>query len=145
MFQSSSGHPHGIQTNSRAGSTGHLTQGTLLYNVIIKTESLFCCLLILYGIRRNCMRSGKNRSLYLYVRRAIKQTVVITAAYHFCNLLTKFLSNILLSTLTPFAEEIIGDHQCVFRCNWSTTDHIFCIRQILEKNRNMMKQCISYW
>ena len=91
------------------------------------------------------MRSGKNRSLYLYVRRAIKQTVVITAAYHFCNLLTKFLSNILLSTLTPFAEEIIGDRQCVFRCNWSTTDHIFCIRQILEKNRNMMKQCISYW
>jgi hypothetical protein len=34
---------------------------------------------------------------------------------------------------TPYAEEIIGDHQCGFRCNRSTTDHIFCIRQILEK------------
>jgi len=30
-------------------------------------------------------------------------------------------------------EEIMGDHQCGFRHNRSTTDHIFCIRQILEK------------
>jgi len=43
------------------------------------------------------------------------------------------LSNILLSRLTQYAEEIIGDHQCGFRCNRSTTDHIFCIRQIREK------------
>ena len=45
----------------------------------------------------------------------------------------KILSNILLSRLTPYAAEIIGDHQCGFRRNMSTTDHIFCIRQILEK------------
>jgi len=43
------------------------------------------------------------------------------------------LSNILLSRLIPYAEEIMGDHQCGFRRNRSTTDHIFCIRQILEK------------
>ena len=42
------------------------------------------------------------------------------------------LSNILLSRLTPYAEEIIGDHQCGFRRNRPSTDHIFCIRQILE-------------
>jgi sorting nexin-29 len=35
--------------------------------------------------------------------------------------------------LTPYAEEIIGDHQCGFRHSRSTTDHIFSIRQILEK------------
>jgi hypothetical protein len=35
--------------------------------------------------------------------------------------------------LTPYAEEIIGDHQCGFRRNRSTTDLIFCIHQILEK------------
>jgi hypothetical protein len=29
--------------------------------------------------------------------------------------------------------EIIGDHQCGFRRNRSTTDHTLCIRQILEK------------
>jgi len=45
----------------------------------------------------------------------------------------KILSNILLSRLTPYAEETTGDHQCGFRRNRSTTDHIFCIRQILEK------------
>ena len=45
----------------------------------------------------------------------------------------KILSNILLSRLIPYAEEIIGDHQRGFRRNRSATDHIFCIRQILEK------------
>jgi len=45
----------------------------------------------------------------------------------------KILSNILLSRLTPYGEEIIGDHQCVFRQSSSPTDHISCIRQILEK------------
>jgi hypothetical protein len=45
----------------------------------------------------------------------------------------KILSNILLARLTPNADEIIGDHQCGFRRNRSTTDQIFYIRQILEK------------
>jgi len=44
------------------------------------------------------------------------------------------LSSILLSRFTPYAKEIIWDHQCGFRRNRSTTDHIFCIRQILEIN-----------
>ena len=35
----------------------------------------------------------------------------------------RILSNILLSRLTPYAEEINGDHQCGFRRNRSTTDH----------------------
>jgi hypothetical protein len=37
-------------------------------------------------------------------------------------------SNILLSKLIPYAEVIMGDHQCGFRRNMSTTDLIFCIR-----------------
>jgi hypothetical protein len=47
----------------------------------------------------------------------------------------KILSNIIFSRLAPYAEEIIGVHQCGFRCNRSTTCHIcvFCIRLILEK------------
>jgi hypothetical protein len=45
----------------------------------------------------------------------------------------EILSNILLSRLTPYAEEIIWEHQCGFRRNRSTTDHIFCISQIVEK------------
>ena len=45
----------------------------------------------------------------------------------------KILSNILLSRLTAYSEETIGAHQCGFRRSRSTTDNIFCIRQILEK------------
>ena len=55
----------------------------------------------------------------------------------------KVLSNILLSRLTPYAEEVIGDHQCGFRRNRSTTDHIFSIRLYWRKNGNTMKQCSS--
>jgi hypothetical protein len=45
----------------------------------------------------------------------------------------KISSNILLSRLNSYAEEIIGNHQCGIHCNRSTTDHIFCVHQILEK------------
>ena len=45
----------------------------------------------------------------------------------------KNLSNILLSKITPRANEIIGEFQCGFWMNRSTVDHIFRIRQILDK------------
>jgi hypothetical protein len=37
------------------------------------------------------------------------------------------------SPLSPYIDEVIGDHQCGFPRNRSTIDQIFCIRQILEK------------
>jgi hypothetical protein len=46
--------------------------------------------LILFEIRRNCLSCGKELTLHLFIRRVIKQTVVITGAYHFCQLHTKF-------------------------------------------------------
>jgi len=39
----------------------------------------------------------------------------------------------MFSRLTPYAEEIIVDHQCGFRNNLSITDNIFFIREISEK------------
>jgi hypothetical protein len=39
----------------------------------------------------------------------------------------KILSNNLLPRLTPYVDEIIGDHQCGFRRNRSTSDQIFYI------------------
>jgi hypothetical protein len=42
-------------------------------------------------------------------------------------------SNILLSRLIPYADEIIWDHQCGFRHNKITTGQMFYIGQILEK------------
>jgi hypothetical protein len=38
--------------------------------------------------------------------------------------LYKTFSSILLSRLTPYAEEITGDHQCGFRRNLSSTDNV---------------------
>ena len=55
----------------------------------------------------------------------------------------KILSNNLLSRFTPYAEGNSGDHQCGFRRNVSTIDHIFCIRQKLEKNGKTIKQFMS--
>ena len=43
------------------------------------------------------------------------------------------LSNVLLSRLTPYAEEITEDHPRGFRRNRPTNDHIFCTRHIFEK------------
>jgi hypothetical protein len=45
----------------------------------------------------------------------------------------KILSNILLAKLTPYVNEVIGDHQCGFLHNSSTVDQVFYIWQILEK------------
>jgi hypothetical protein len=43
------------------------------------------------------------------------------------------LSNIIVSSLTPNLHKIIEVNQCGSHLNRSTTDQIFCIRQIKEK------------
>jgi hypothetical protein len=45
--------------------------------------------------------------------------------------------------LTTYVDEIIGDNQCGFQRNRSTTDHIFCIHQILEKSGSIIGQYTS--
>jgi len=47
-------------------------------------------LLLLFGIRRNYLRSGRSQSLCLSIRRVIKQIVVIIGPFYFCQLCTKF-------------------------------------------------------
>jgi hypothetical protein len=43
------------------------------------------------------------------------------------------LLNFLLSRLSPYIDDNIGDHQCELQRNRSTTDQFLCIHQILEK------------
>jgi len=50
----------------------------------------------------------------------------------------QILSNILLSMLTAYVEEIIGDHK--FRRKISTAGHILCIRQIFVTQRESVHQ-----
>ena len=55
----------------------------------------------------------------------------------------KILSNILLSRLIPYAEEVIGDHQCGFQCNSQSLIIYSAFVRYLRRNGNTMKQCIS--
>jgi hypothetical protein len=54
---------------------------------------------------------------------------LLNAAYN-------ILSNIHFTRISPFAENIIGNYQCGFRKNRSTTKKIFILRQILEKTKD---------
>jgi hypothetical protein len=56
----------------------------------------------------------------------------------------KIVINILLSRLSPYIDEMVGDHQCGFRCNRSTSDQIFAFVRYWRKNGNTMRQYISY-
>jgi len=75
-------------------------------------------LFILFGIRRNRPRNGRSGSLYVPIHKKGDKTdcsnfrgISLSPSTY------KILSNILLSRLIPYAEEIIGDHQCGFRRN----------------------------
>jgi hypothetical protein len=76
-----------------------------------------------------------------------KEDNVDCSNYHGISLLStsyKILSNIHLSRLSLCIDEIIGDHQVGFRCSRSTTDEIFFVHQIMEKNESTMRQYFSY-
>jgi hypothetical protein len=90
--------------------------------------------LTLFGIRKNCL-----------IREGVYCGVIkLTNNYHGITLLSTSYKNF-LSRLSPYIDEIIGDHQCGFRHNRSATDQTFCIRQILgEKNGITMRQYMSY-
>jgi len=66
----------------------------------------------------------------------MKQIVVIIGEYHSCQLRTKFF-DILLSRLTPYAEEILGDNQC-----GQILIIYFAFVKYLRKYGNKMKQCV---
>jgi hypothetical protein len=87
--------------------------------------------------------SGKSLLLYQFTRKVIK----LTSNYRGISLLStsyKILSNVLLSRLSPYVDEIIGDHQCGFRHNRSNADQIFCINRYWRKNGSIMRQYTSY-
>jgi hypothetical protein len=86
-----------------------------------------------------------TRSLVLMIWRQL--TVVIIVGYHCCLLHMKFYPR-----LSPYVDEIIGDHQCGFRRNRWTTDQIsflsffffFAFVRYWRKNGSTMRQYISY-
>jgi len=65
--------------------------------------------------------------------RTIKLTVVIAKDYPSLSVSCSILFSILLSWLSLYTDEILGDHKYVFWYNRSSTDCIFCIHHILEE------------
>jgi hypothetical protein len=86
----------------------YLKQGGRTFAV--RTINIF----ILFGIKRNCLGSGRVHSLFLFIRRVDKTDCSNYRGISLLSATHKILSNILLSRLTAYAEEIMGDHQCRF-------------------------------
>jgi hypothetical protein len=81
--------------------------------------------LILFGLRKNCLISGRSLLFYQSTKSVIKLTAIIMLSL--LSTSYKILSNIILSRLLSYIYEVTGDHQCGLRLNRSTTDQIFCI------------------
>jgi hypothetical protein len=62
-------------------------------------------------MKRNCHSNGRNLLWYQFLKTAIRLTYrgisLLSTAY-------KIVSNILLARLTPYVNELIGDHQFAF-------------------------------
>ena len=70
--------------------------------------------------------------MYLSIRRTAIQIVVIIGAYHFYQLRTKLYQTSCCQGQLHMHRKLVGNIND-FRPKGSVTDHIFCIRQILEK------------
>jgi sorting nexin-29 len=90
-------------------------------------------LLILLRMRKNCHSSGRKLFLYLFIKKGDKTDCTNYRGISLLQTINRIFCHIVLSSLTPYVEEIILDHQCGFRSNRSPTNHIFCILHILKK------------
>ena len=100
-------------------------------------------LLIISGIRRNCLRSGRSRSLYLSIRKALKQILGIIEAYRCCQLRTKFYPATCCQGLLHMQRKLFGVISVLF----DATSQLLIIHsafvKYLRRNGNTKKQCIS--
>jgi hypothetical protein len=83
-------------------------------------------ILIMFGIGNNCLISGRSLLLYQFTGRVMKLTVVIIVGRNLLPISHRILTNILPQKLSPFVEEIAGNHECGFLRNKSTTYQFFC-------------------
>ena len=100
-------------------------------------------LLFLFGIKRNFLRSGRSQSLYLSIRRGIKEIVVTIGAYHICQLRTKHCPASFSQGKLHMHRKLLGiinvDSDATGRLLITYSAFVKCLR----KNGNKMKQFIS--
>jgi len=120
------------------------SQHTLLKERAEKFALKFINLLILFGIRRNCPRSGRRRSLCLSIRRLIKHIIICIEAYHFCELRTKFFQYPAVKFNSHMQRKLLG----IISVDFDATGQLLTIYSTfvnyLRKNGNTIKQCVSY-
>jgi hypothetical protein len=75
----------------------------------------------------------KDSIILLIYKKGVKNDCNNYRRISFLSRAYTILYNIFLARLTPYVNESIGDYQCGFRRNRSTTDQIFYIWQTLEK------------
>jgi hypothetical protein len=67
------------------------------------------------GTKKSCLTSGRSQLWwFLFTKNGGKSDCRNYRGVSLLSTSYKILSNILLSRLTPFADEIVGDHQCGF-------------------------------
>jgi hypothetical protein len=91
------------------------------------------------GITRKCLSSGRSQSLYLFIKSVIKQTVVIIKAHNSYQLHAKFYQTTFCQGNSIYTGNYWGTSTARRRTR-STTDQIFCIRQILAKKLQYSKE-----
>ena len=97
--------------------------------------------LILYGIRNNCLNSGRNRSLYLFIR-VIKQTVVLIETYHCYQNTHKYYLPSCCQRYLHLHLKLLGITSADFDIRDLLLIILFCTCQIHEKNGKKMQQYI---
>jgi len=82
--------------------------------------------------KKENLKSWNSRSVSLSYTKGDGQGAVIRKATMFLSTY-KILSNILLSSLIPYTDDITADHLCWYWHKRSTADHILCLHQTLKK------------
>jgi len=99
---------------------------------------------VLLGIKRNCLSSGKSRSLYLFKRKVIKQTVVNRGEYQFRQLHTKFYPTSCCQGYFHMQRKLLGIINVYFNATYQLLITYSAFVKYLKKNGNAIKMCISH-
>jgi hypothetical protein len=95
----------------------YLTYSNQLSCVRRTDRHILHLLFIMSGLRNHFFTSGRNRSLYPFIRRMIKRDRSNYRCVSFLSTTCRHLSGIFFLRLTPYAEEMAGDDRCGFGHN----------------------------